>query len=84
MELDIKLEWRPGVQHQLTVALFRTPRTGLRKEDTNDFFPGGGTKQEPYTLLGGAILDGVPLIRLGVSDGGAKQESSKQQQTSFL
>ena len=65
MELDMTLEWRPGVQHQLADALSRAPRVEPHGDDINDAFPGDNSTARTGQLPNGPIVDGVSLNLLG-------------------
>ena len=65
MELEVILEWRPGVQHQLADALSRATGVEPHGDDINDAFPGNNGTAGTDQLPNGPILDGVPLSVLG-------------------
>lgn len=65
MGLNMTLESRSGVQHQLAHTLSRAPRTAPFGADVGYSLPGDGTTTQPHKLPQGTALDGVTLSKVG-------------------
>lgn len=66
-EYHMDLQWRPGSRHQLPAALSTLPRFDSPSNDTDDSFPDDASRACAYRGPGGPVLDGIPLIQLGVN-----------------
>ena len=66
MQYGMELQWRPGTKHQFADALSCSHGHKTRGATVDDSFLGDNTPKKNYRGPLGPVLDGVPLVQLGI------------------